>query len=84
MAQDPNHDRAERLADASDRASMEEQSAMDNALVRHRLNTSHTIPTPQPDGLCVCGCGEEVEPQRLKIGLGLTLECARRRERGLK
>ncbi len=71
----------ERVADVSDRASVEEVAFADEALVRQRRIATKTMPPPTEDGTCACGCGEDVEPQRLRLGLGLALECAKRQER---
>lgn len=79
----PNEERqrAEPISDVSDRATVEEQATLDDALSRQRANAARLMPGPTPDGDCACGCGEPVEPQRLKLGLGFTLDCAQRREK---
>jgi len=71
----------ERTADASDRATAEEQACTDEALRLQLARIAREAgPPPEPDGQCACGCGAEVDPRRSALGYGLALGCQERRE----
>lgn len=73
-----------RVADPSDRATLEEQANVDECLARVKARAVRSSAAPREDGDCACGCGNPVDPRRIALGYGLTLECAERRERVLR
>jgi len=66
--------------DPIDRAALEQDAALEEALSMQRRRSTADMPSPAEDGLCVDDCGEEVEPGRIALGLGRCLACARDRE----